>query len=55
MAPAKTGKDTRSKIAVIITDHGNIGVRFKVIPIVRRLIIVTKKLIAPISDETPAK
>lgn len=55
MAPAKTGKDNKSKKAVINTAHTNKGVRWAVIPGARMFIIVTIKLIAPRIDETPAK
>lgn len=55
IAPAKTGKDKRSKIAVINTDQTNKGIRSNVIPIERMLIIVVIKLIAPKIDEAPAK
>jgi len=55
IAPARTGKDNSSKIAVKNTDHTNRGVRSHVIPIVRILIIVVIKLIAPKIDETPAR
>jgi len=55
IAPARTGKDKSSKIAVKNTDHTNRGVRSHVIPTVRILIIVVIKLIAPKIDETPAR
>jgi hypothetical protein len=55
MAPAKTGKDSSSKIAVRNTDHTNKGVRSHDIPGVRILIIVVIKLIAPRIDDAPAK
>lgn len=55
MAPAKTGKDSRSKIAVIKTDQTNKGIRSIVIPIDRILIIVVIKLIAPKIEDAPAR
>jgi len=55
IAPAKTGRDRRSKIVVITTDQTNKGVRSNVIPVDRILTIVVIKLIAPKIDDTPAK
>jgi hypothetical protein len=55
IAPAKTGSDRRSKIAVRNTDHTNNGVRSHLIPAVRILIIVVIKFTAPKIDEAPAK
>jgi hypothetical protein len=55
IAPAKTGNESSKRIAVIITDQTNSGVRSKVIPIERILMTVVIKLIAPKMDETPAK
>ena len=55
IAPANTGSDSKSKIAVRNTDQTNRGVRSHVMPIVRILIIVVMKLIAPKIDETPAR
>jgi hypothetical protein len=55
MAPAKTGRDSKSKIAVMKTDHTNKGVRSHVIPEVRILIIVVMKLTAPKIELAPAK
>jgi len=55
IAPARTGKESKSKMAVRKTDHTNNGVRSHVIPTVRILIIVVMKLIAPRIEETPAK
>ena len=54
IAPAKTGKDSRSKIAVINTDHTNKGIRSIVIPADRILITVVIKFTAPKIDEAPA-
>src|SRR6056300_408429 len=47
IAPAKTGKERRSKKAVIRTDHTNKGKRWKPRPGPRMLKIVVIKLIAP--------
>lgn len=55
IAPAKTGSERRSKIAVIKTDQGNIGMEYKSMPYIRKFIIVLIKLIAPRSEEIPAK
>lgn len=55
IAPAKTGKDKRSKTAVITTDHTNKGIRSSVIPEDRILITVVMKFTAPKIDEIPAK
>ena len=55
MAPARTGRDRSSKIAVIRTAHGNIGIRSKYKPKARKLTIVVIKLTAPSNEETPAK
>jgi len=55
IAPARTGRDSKSKIAVKNTDHTNRGVRSQISPTVRILIIVVIKLIAPKIEEAPAK
>jgi hypothetical protein len=55
IAPAKTGRDSNNKIAVIRTDHTNRGIRSNVIPADRILIIVVIKFTAPKIDEIPAK
>lgn len=55
IAPAKTGKDNRSKIAVIKTDQTKRGVWSIDIPGLRILITVEIKLIAPRIEEAPAK
>lgn len=52
---ANTGKDKRSKTAVIITDQTNSGVWYWDIAGGFMLIIVVIKLIAPKMDEIPAK
>lgn len=55
IAPANTGKDKRSKIAVIKTAQGNKGIRSRDILSVRRFAKVLIKLTAPKSEEIPAK
>ena len=55
MAPANTGRDSRSKIAVINTDQGNMGVLSGFKDIGRIFTIVAIKLIAPKIDLAPAK
>jgi len=55
IAPANTGSESKSKIAVIKTDHTNNGIRSKSIVIGRIFRIVVIKLIAPKIEETPAK
>jgi hypothetical protein len=55
MAPARTGRERRSRIAVNKTDHTNKGTRSNSIPGVRILIIVVIKLAEPKIEETPAK
>lgn len=55
IAPANTGKDNKSRIAVITTDHTNKGMRSREIPGDRILITVVMKLTAPRIDEIPAK
>lgn len=55
IAPARTGKERRSRIAVIRTDQTNKGIRSKVKALDRILIIVVIKLIAPKIEEIPAK
>jgi hypothetical protein len=55
IAPAKTGKDSKSNTAVITTDQTNNGIRSKVIPLDRILITVVIKFTAPKIDEIPAK
>jgi hypothetical protein len=54
IAPAKTGNDNSSRIAVIITDHTNKGIRSKFIMLGRMFRIVVIKLIAPKMEEIPA-
>lgn len=55
IAPANTGKESNSRIAVILTAQTNKGIRSKIIPLVRILIIVVMKLIAPKIEEIPAR
>jgi len=55
IAPAKTGKDRRRRIAVKKTDQTKRGVWSHDIPGVRILIIVVIKFTAPKIDEAPAK
>jgi hypothetical protein len=55
MAPAKTGKLSNNKKAVIKIAQANKGNRLIIIPRHRMLKIVTIKLIAPAIDETPAR
>ena len=54
IAPARTGRDRRSKTAVIRTDQTNKGNLSKVIPGALILNIVVMKFIAPIIEEAPA-
>jgi len=55
MAPAKTGRDSSNKMAVINTDHTNNGIESIVIEEERIFIIVVMKLIAPKIEEIPAR
>jgi len=55
IAPANTGKERSSKIAVIRTDQTKRGIRSKDKFIGRILIIVVIKLIAPKIEDAPAK
>jgi hypothetical protein len=55
MAPAKTGRESRSRRAVIPTDQTNRGIRSRVILGARILMIVVMKLIAPRIELAPAK
>jgi hypothetical protein len=55
IAPAKTGRDSSNKIAVTKIAHTNNGNLCADIPLVLILITVVIKLIAPNSDEIPAK
>jgi len=55
IAPAKTGRLNKRSKAVIPTAHTNRGIRSKVIPCVRILIIVVIKFTAPKIEEIPAR
>jgi hypothetical protein len=55
IAPAKTGKDSNSKIAVIKTAQANKGIRSKSIPNTRKFPKVLIKFTAPKIELTPAK
>lgn len=53
--PARTGNESKSRIAVINTAHTNRGIRSIRSPSIRMLITVVIKLSAPKIDETPAR
>jgi hypothetical protein len=55
IAPANTGKLKSNNKAVIPTAHTNKGIRSRVIPWVRILIIVVIKFTAPKIEEIPAR
>ena len=55
IAPANTGSERSSKIAVIKTAQGNKGIRSISMPSVRKLRIVVMKFTAPSKEETPAR
>jgi hypothetical protein len=55
MAPARTGRDSSSKMAVIKTDHTNKGTLSNFMLIGRIFKMVVIKLIAPKIEEAPAK
>jgi hypothetical protein len=55
MAPANTGSDNKSKIAVIKTAQAKRGIRSKIIPKTRKFPNVLIKFTAPRIDLTPAK
>jgi len=55
IAPAKTGKESKSKNAVMNTAQANKGTLCAVIPGALMLTIVTIKLIAPRIEDIPAK
>ena len=54
IAPAKTGKDNKSKKAVTRIDHENKGILCSVMPGVRIFKIVVIKFIAPKIEDAPA-
>jgi len=55
MAPAKTGRESNKRIAVINTDQAKSGSRSICKPSHRILRMVVIKLIAPKIEEIPAK
>lgn len=55
MAPARTGRERRRRIAVKNTDQTNKGAWSQVIPGARMLIIVVIKFTAPKIEEAPAR
>lgn len=55
IAPASTGRDSKSNTAVITTAQTNKGIRSNVIPWGRILITVVIKFTAPKIEEIPAK
>lgn len=55
MAPARTGRERRSRTTVITTAHTNRGIRSNRSPCHRMLITVVMKLTAPRMDEAPAR
>lgn len=55
IAPAKTGRDSRSRIAVRITDHGNRGVLSPFCFLFRMFKMVAMKFAAPRIDLAPAR
>lgn len=54
IAPARTGRDRRRRIAVIRMDHTNRGILSREILELCIFIIVEIKLIAPIIEDIPA-
>jgi hypothetical protein len=55
IAPARTGRESKRRMAVINTDQTKRGIRSIVIPLARILIVVVIKFTAPRIEETPAK
>ena len=55
MAPASTGTASSSRNAVTSIDQTNSGILCSVMPGARMLKMVVMKLIAPSSDEIPAR
>lgn len=55
IAPAKTGRESNNRKAVIKTDQTNKGILSMVIPGALILNIVVIKFIAPIIEEAPAQ
>jgi hypothetical protein len=54
MAPARTGRESSNRKAVMKTAQTKSGVRLAVIPGARIFVIVTMKFIAPRIDDIPA-
>jgi len=52
IAPARTGRDRRRRIAVMVTAHTNRGILSERYPAARMLMAVEIKLIAPRIEET---
>lgn len=55
IAPASTGKESRSKNAVIRILQTKRGIAYRGMPCARMLKMVTMKLIAPRMEDIPAK
>jgi len=55
IAPARTGRESSNKTAVIKTDQTNKGIESNVILALRIFKIVVIKLIAPKIEEAPAR
>lgn len=55
MAPANTGRDSKSKIVVTNTAQANRGMRSMNIPKTRKFLKVLIKFTAPNNEEIPAK
>lgn len=55
IAPASTGRDSRSRIAVINTDQTNSVIFSNLMDFIRKFRIVVIKLMAPKIEDTPAK
>jgi hypothetical protein len=55
IAPARTGRESSSRRAVIAIDHTNSGIRSGFILFGFILIVVVIKFTAPKIDETPAR
>lgn len=55
MAPAKTGRDNKSKIAVTKTPQPKRGILYMAIPVAFMFRIVEIKFIAPNREDIPAR
>lgn len=55
MAPARTGRDSSSRITVSVTAQTNSGIRSSCMPLHRILITVVIKFTAPRMDDAPAR